>query len=447
MGHEVAGTTFHPDGYFGEVRDRLVLPVEDPSLLGRVRAIFGIRRVHEPGLSVVVPFLQDEIDFQSLVAAVLRGFFFAILTDGLEVEISDDGHRIRVTRDTVYDLAAEYSDAIGYDLHPLIDLARWGLHLPDDQRHGVPEPDTHYAPGWERVEIPDDVADRLRESLRGTTPIALRVGLPVRPKGRSRVASWFDIYLQSADNEHGIPLFIREGLIISNAGGKRARGVRAIVNITDRVAATFLGDAENVAHTEWNKDRSGFKAKYDNAPGTLRFVQDSVAALVRLVTKGQEDKDPDLLKDFFFFDVPLDEDLPEGGTAPVGRGRSRPARPPVIPRSAPRYRVSKVQGGFSIGPGEGGSRVPDRLRVRMAYDTRIGNPLRQYDIADFEAGELAITLNEGLTVETAEANTLILKVMNPAFHATVTGFDDHRDVFVSVDAIDGEETQGDRQTT
>ena len=56
--HTIRGEDFQPDAWFGlrESLDQLVLPVEDPALIGSFISAFGLIRTTEPGLSIVVPF-------------------------------------------------------------------------------------------------------------------------------------------------------------------------------------------------------------------------------------------------------------------------------------------------------------------------------------------------------------------------------------------------------
>ena len=52
--------------------------------------------------------------------------------------------------------------------------------------------------------------------------------------------------------------------------------------------ATMLGDSENPAHTQWQKDGSKFKDKYYYGPAFIRFVADSVSEIVRISTEAED---------------------------------------------------------------------------------------------------------------------------------------------------------------
>ena len=69
--------------------------------------------------------------------------------------------------------------------------------------------------------------------------------------------------------------------------------------------ATLLGDSENPAHTQWQKDGSKFKDKYYYGAAYIRFVADSVSEIVRISTEAEDQEDVSLLSDIFF--IPSDE--------------------------------------------------------------------------------------------------------------------------------------------
>ena len=61
--HKLNGGHWAPDGHFGLRPQQLVLPSEDAQLLDRFSARFHIKRFDEPGLSLVVPYLDDEFTY------------------------------------------------------------------------------------------------------------------------------------------------------------------------------------------------------------------------------------------------------------------------------------------------------------------------------------------------------------------------------------------------
>ena len=105
------------------------------------------------------------------------------------------------------------------------------------------------------------------------------------------------------------PMFIRDGIVISDVRCRLMRDVYAIVTVDDAPLTGFLGDAENPAHTEWSEETSHFKGKYVNGAATLRFVRNAVSDLCQMLAEAADDDDPELLLDVFSI-----------GTAHTGQG-------------------------------------------------------------------------------------------------------------------------------
>ena len=72
----------------------------------------------------------------------------------------------------------------------------------------------------------------------------------VKPKEGAAQASHFKVFLKrDLGLENHRAAFIREGLIVTDAVKTKLNGVYAIAVIDYKPLATFLGDAENPAHT------------------------------------------------------------------------------------------------------------------------------------------------------------------------------------------------------
>ena len=73
--HKVANNHYSPDGYCGERgSDGLILPLSDASTLDEFSKDFRLSRTTEPGLSVVVPWLDPEFTLDHVKEAIVRGY-------------------------------------------------------------------------------------------------------------------------------------------------------------------------------------------------------------------------------------------------------------------------------------------------------------------------------------------------------------------------------------
>ncbi len=432
--HKVANHHYCPDGYGGERgRDGLILPVSDASTLNQFTRDFRLSRTTEPGLSVVVPWLDPEFTLDSVKEAVVRGYFYPILSGTLVVSVGTPESTTEINAETLAAVALDLKGDVAKDLLPLIKLAEWAAFRPAQEIIRL-NPCRPERPDWSDDLIPSDKLDAMRQKLASGEKLAVRASLTVREKGKEPRPTWFDFFLWQDGYEGGRPAFIREGVIISDMRPPRVRGVRSLVVIEDPPIAGLLGDSENPAHTQWQRDSSNFKGKYVYGSAYIKFVTEIVASFVYALRAQEEEEDPALLLDIF--SLPGEEQQPErrGEKKVIERGKVEAPPPDLEPRKK-RFRIQKIKGGFAVVKGDAATTPPAELDIRMAYDVRRGNPLRKYHPADFRVEQRPIELDPapiGVNILQREANRIRVEVTDPDFRLSVRGFDENRDLYVNV---------------
>jgi hypothetical protein len=440
--HKIGSESYRPDGDFGELgTNGLVLPLSDAAFIDQFSRNFHVaRRADESGLSIVVPWVDPEITRQSLIEAVARGYFYPILTGGLVVEVITpaDGPLL-IDDSTLVEAARSLGDGAA-ELIALIELGDWASTRKPREVFVLKEPLANRAPKWSEALIPEELIKPMRDALQRGERLAIKVPLTVREKGKTPQQTFFHVFLVRGGNESGRPVFIREGIIVSDIRpqGSRARGIRSLVIVEDRALATMLGDSENPAHTQWQKASSNFEGKYVYGPSCLDFVVKSVAEIVWILSAHEREKDVTLLVDIFSLPTVIEVE-PEPAPEPKPKPEPGPVTPPVPPLpppTPPRFVVQKVAGGFRISEGKGVT-VPLSLDIRAACDVRRGNPFSKYDAADFDLATLPIKLDpapEGLAIISRSGNRIDAIVRDAKFSLTVVGFDERRDVIVNARA-------------
>lgn len=448
--HKVKEASYLPDGYFGHPDDDgFAHPCTSTDLVQRFCDAFGLHRGTEPGLSIVVPFYDDSgIDPNRIRQAVVVGYFFPILTGDLSVEIvGPDGSVALLDQSNLINVAGGFDRGRG--LMSVIQLAAWAQSLPNSGLLQLASPPTTRAPKWTPELFPDHSVEDLRKTLKAGENVAIRVPMPVRQKGSEAVPSYFDVFLaHDGSDRRGRPIYVRDGITISDVRGRTTHGVASLVLVTDKPLSTLLGDSENPAHTQWQKDCSHYRNKYEAGVANIDFVANSVAEILRLVTESDVEEDPSVLIDLFSLPKPRKDDKTKSrkkkpsNTEPESSPDDPPKPPPPKPKL---FRVSKSKGGFSITNGDENAPVPERLLVEVAYDDRTSNPLRSWYRTDFDIGKLKITapkeLPESIKVLSAEGNQLLLEVLQPQFRVNVSGFDERRNLYVR--AMEKEAEHGD----
>jgi hypothetical protein len=431
--HWLHGTPFLPDGLFG-VRDaqqeQLVLPVGDPATIAAFTRDFQLERREETGLSIVVPWLDHEITREAILEAVLGGYFYPVLQNRLSVDVvAADGHTDLITASSIDAVLATQPATTRERLEPLVKLARTA-QSPSALIELV-SPLPMIAQTWNDASIPELAQQSIRDKLEQGEPVSLHVPVSVRPKsGGGSLASAFDIHMErvSKAGEDRV-LFIREGIVISDVRPRRAAGIRALVVIEAGPLAAFLGDSENPSHTQWQKDT--VKPLYVHAPALLKYVINSVAEILAILSRKQNEPDSSLLIDLFSLHTDAGRVRPR--TAPGSRaGNREPPEVREIPTKPKRYRVSKRADGFVVQPGDAGTLPPPELMIRVAYGVRRGSPFTKYDPADFrlDSRDIHCTLH-GCTELERRDNRLRVRINQPDFEVVVGGFDTrHRDLYV-----------------
>lgn len=430
---------YYQDGYFGRKNENnaLVLPLEEEEVVKQFSRDFDLHRGDEPGLSIVVPWPDPEINEKAIVKAVLKQYFYPILTGQLDVVVETTDFEEILEADNLIEITDNFGGDISDEMSPLIKLAKWARQLEDDERVTLQMPYPHRGWRWSEDLFPDGVMESLREHYVNSDRIAFRIPVTVRKKDDQSPdqATYFDVYLQRDPSEQaGQPIFVREGIIISNVHAPRSRAVRAIVVAEDQPIASFLRDAENPAHTEWQHDGTNFRGKYKAGAGDLHFVKRSVYEIVRAIISVDDKEDRTILADFF--SIPKEDEEQEESNTPHNKpsephGREeepQPAPPPPRPRG---FRIGRVEGGFSVVPSSDESQIPRRLDIRVAYSVRRGSPIRRYDRSDFELDKEPIQVeSEGLSIDECSENRVLITIKNKNFGLHITGFDIKRDLYV-----------------
>jgi hypothetical protein len=433
--HVVDGQTYCPDGLFGALEsDDFVLPLDDERAIKDFRQSFSISRQSEPGLSVVVPYVDPDITFEELLLAAAKDYFLPILDGTLEVTIESHAEQAVLTSRSLSTTLDQYRERIGADVPALVELARWAGTATDDTRFETLTAGEQGSPKWTDDLIPDAVRDAVRRRIDAHEPFAVRVWMMIRPKGGQSERTYFDILMRPDRDSDGKPRFVRDGIMVSDVKGGRAREFLSLVVVTHKPLATMLGDSENPAHTQWQKDSSNFRGKYTYGPGSLDFVTSAVSSLMKAVNRSENDEDPSLTVDFF--SLPAEDDNRQGADPDKRKKKKRkPDVPPVdLPRPRPaQIKISRRAGGFSVAAGPGAPPPPFIVEVRAAYDVRNGNPLKKYDPADFDfsrSGIDVVSESRGLTIGMKKDNIILARVAEADFRLCVDGFDKARDVYV-----------------
>lgn len=420
--HDIDENRFDSHGFFCNLSESgMQLPITNASEVNEFATACGVSRNHEPGLSIIVPYVIETITEQRIVQAVLRNYFFPILLGRLVVKIGS----ATIDANNFAELARVHGGArfANGALAQFIGTMR-SVRNNEILPHTLPS--TWLNTGM--ATALGDIANSLRERYQAGECLCMRAPLLLKQKDGKELNTKFDLFLQKASDD-GDTLFVRDTIVLP-AESKYFRGHRVLAALVadDKPICTFLGDAENPAHTSWSASAEKVTAEWRNPATRLKEVRGALQQLYDEIVSSLEAVDPNALIDFFSAKA-------ESGTRGV-RPRGpvvRPPNPNPPPAAEKAYRLIRLKGGFAIrgGASLGPEQLPVTIRVRAAYDVLRGNPFSKHDPLDFDFSKDELEVKAiGASTSVQSPNTLVIKANSRDFEVKVSGFDVRRDLII-----------------
>ena len=430
--HQIAvngeATSHLPYGYYAEIdpADGFQMPIETSSRLQGVSEDFQLGRSDQAGLSLIIPFPDNELNHDSLLSAVIRYYFYPILCHELKVTISEDSKSTVVDLESIFDVV----DCIDWgsagispsEMRSMFELAQSYRTLPDTERIELAPYDGTRAPTSLCQRMDDDTVSDIRSRFEQYNLLVFRIPVWIHPADESTKASFFDLAVErisGGNTSHSV--YVRNNLTIPRAGVAIGSSppVRSLLTVQDHHLARLMRDAEGPAHSRWSERAQKVREDYTRGPSTVRSVNGSVRDIIQCMTTSPEGIYRHLLTDYFRKPEPT---------------IVNPPPPPPPPAPPPRFQVTRVPGGFTIRMSEYDESESDRHRVRVAYVVRRGDPLSRYDTRDFRLDSPPICIESSdIEFEVTEPNQMTIEPTGDSPTVTVKGFDTNRDLLVRVD--------------
>ena len=429
--HNVGDTRYDSYGYFGlAAAENLTLPVSDEQFISEFAALFRLGRRDHPGLSIVIPYVDDQIDSMSLIRAVHSEFFLPLLRNELIVTVAASGGERVLDARSVEAAAAEDpgQETLKLALDFSMDRVVTKIEL------SVPEA----PPEWTATTVPAETKAQLKRAIELNNSVQVRMRVHVNRPGQTAELCDFVVLLKSTGQDRVTdPMYVRDGITVPQGGSSGIGGCTCLVVIEGNSLAELLGDSENPSHTGWKPNPRRFPGRWRYWKEMVSFVSRAPYEFARLLGRSQTRVDGPSLVDIFGIDTERTGPSTGGRQGqPDKRGDS--VREPDIdlPKVRRRYEVGKIAGGFTVQQGSVPATPPYRLLFRVAYATRSGNPLSRWTKDDFVFPPSVGRSPSGVGIESEAAeveckgNEIRVKVLRIPFKVQVSGFDDRRDLLV-----------------
>jgi len=411
-------------------------PIDDEEMITLFKTAFNISRDNEPGLSIVIPYPDDEINYLNVVQGIVEHYFYAILNGMLEIELENYDNKIELNKNNLCSIITT-GELVNID---------WSKHLLqaiDFVRIASSENNTE---SFEEIDgtlldITENSFNNLallKTKFNRNEMCCFRIPIVVTDNEGNESPTYFKIYLQKIPElNRAVEYYIRSGILVSDIRNLGRRPVMALLSAEDETIAKFLGDCETPAHTDWKERTEGFREKYSKAVRTLRFIKNSISDIVKILDEPPQGRIKDFLLDIF--SIPI---IPESVKESRKRYKKTPPTPePEITNREPFFVVTKTSGGFNITVNQKADvrSYPVSGRVKIAYDTRRGDPFKNYEIFDFNVNKKPIRRSvKRCRIISAENNEIIFQALKSNFKFDLSGFDESRDLVLSVRKVDNE---------
>ncbi len=401
-------------------------PVDDPDLIERFREDFGVQRHKEPGLSIVVPFLDPSVTSDRLHKALVEEYSFAILSNALEFEIKKGENDSRRVNEKTF---AEIN--FDEDTAAAVALQRWAVETAEPELQ-TRAPDPCGIQEMTEDLVDEEIRERIRHALDSGSRVSIRVPLHIRPREGPAVKTFADVFMEGGQTKARKPTFIRELLPVSDVRDARpVPQVRSLVLIRSGELADFLRASEGANHTDWSPRTEKFKEKYIGRRGEIAFVARCVNRLVE-IARGDASEPVGGISTHFFSVPSVADPGPQKEKKKKEKGKEHEEPQPPSPGPPQPWRIAERHGGFEI-VGRDGVDPPARISLRLAYDVLRGSPWSQYEELDFdlrdESGPVKIeAVNADISRDRGKGNRLVIKPESRSFKVALTGFDPNRDL-------------------
>lgn len=427
--HKIDSDTFTYNGYYANEGYK---PISDKGLLKEFSECFALLRDGEPGLSIVIPFPHSEITPMEILKSIMIHYFYPILNGTLEILLRYDDKEEELNSKNFIKVASEqnwegtsWENISVKDFLDFVNETRQKSELIELKISNTENPEISR-------ESFQDQLDSLREKFNSGEIISLRVPVQIKEVNKENIDSHFDVFIQKKkDNSSADEYYVRSGITITDIKKITGFPVRSLFIAEDEAVAKFLGDAETPAHTNWNERTEGFTEKYEHARRKLRFVIKGVSSVLSYIYLPPKELKKDFLKDIFYVKVEpeIEKDEEEDTSGKIKKD---------IPEPKPKkYHLTKIDGGFRLTKSKNEIDLPLKVRIICAYDTRKGNPFKNYELFDFDLGNSEFVISsKGCAIYHRNENKIEIMIDDKEFEFEVTGFDKMRDLIIDVKEVE-----------
>ena len=435
--HPIGNNKYEPYGFWFDepFQDglRLQQPVWDGPEIDFLKDISDAERTNQSGLSVIIPYLSDEIEERTIIPNVISNYYFPILNGELVVDVNGEEINnqtfFNVVDRCIKDKKIPFDDG---DI-PLTFIKSINDTLKQENHPIKSKPIGNTRLSKEHFD--EKQIDTIRSKFADDELLHFRIPVDLNPKTDTNGdKGHIDLFLKAtSENEKSHSLFIRGPITLPDERKHFSNApAHGAMIAYEKNASSFLRDAEGPAHIGWDSQSKKLIERWDLRRNTLLSIRYALRDLYEIIEEKEKDEDTDALIDFFSI---MDKSKSTTGPNPDDTEKEKV----VIPKSKNPLSIQPRSNGFVLTASENTKKENleiEEIYVEIAYDTYGGNPFGDFDKCDFD-------LNDPLPhIEETDAKLKILKPNaisvfpnNSDFRLKVEGFDENRDIVVKAEIV------------
>lgn len=432
----VEGKEYPPHGFFADLEGEDVIseipvPLKDTKIVDAFVNQFSLDRKDKTGLSVVIPFPNPDFSIDAMIGVAIENYFYPIITKQL-VLLFDS---IEINNINIRELAHKHAVKSINDIDQIFDFIE-EAHSIDEKELLVLKPSWADDAMLGEDDFEAEDLEVIREKFTSEKLVGVRLPITVKVKDGTQLDTFFSVFIKRPNElTKGSDLYVRGGLTLPGEAKFRERKALGAMVAEDEVICSFLGDAENAAHTLWISSAEKLLKNYQSPGKTVKVIKNSIVQLYDMLAEVVDEIDEEALRSFFWVNEPE-------GTQAKKKQKKTPVVIPPPPEPKPKdFHINETAEGFSVVSAKDAcpERFPQTIRIEAAYDVASGNPFKKYNPLDFKLGKnggisLSMTTEAAKIISNKE-NVIRLEVTTLPFKLNATGFDINRDLKVKLTKV------------
>lgn len=385
--HDIDGTSYKPHGFWhdGRTKERIQKPTSNVNDLDFLKTISSRSVREKNGLSIIIPYLNDNVNENDIVGSVLKNFFFPIMANRLTVEVGKSDNVV-INASTFSQTVKDFN--LKRDQFPLSFFTEVCQSLEEKHTLHVSKPLT--SNGFSVENLSTEQINELKRTFREGNLVHIKIPVILTHKTDGKKYGSYHLFIRQSENEVSCNFFARGPILLTAESIKVSSRVHSgIIAEYDDPVSEFLGDAETPSHAKLDYKADKLVSRWGKQSSSIvSAIRKSLVVLFRIISEQEQITDSDVLSRFF--------SLNEGRNRK--KGKKQKQFPPEErnvdesknsrPTSPVGFVIARNPEGFLLVSTKDAERwdwsKTKKIRISIAYAMVSGNPFRSYNRHDFD---------------------------------------------------------------